>query len=103
MKDLSGPELAELLRESFPEMKLAEFDNHLQPLSDADTRQLRADVDAEHDRISEDIINAHTSRCAALSGFAEQFLEWVRAGNEDPIRRALALIDQLLAATPAMP
>jgi hypothetical protein len=104
MKDLAGPELAQLLRESFPEMNLAEFNNHLKPMSDERAQQFRAEhPDPEDHNINESVINVHKSRCAALSAFADQFLVWVRAGRAEPVRRALELIDRLLAETPPLP
>jgi len=35
--------------------------------------------------------------------FSWQFNQWVRAGKAEPVRRALALIDQLLAGSTPVP
>ena len=74
----TGEELAQLLRSSFPEMNGADFDE---------------DVD------SMDI----GSRCGVLIAFSNQFNAWVDAGEIEPIRRALGLIDRLLTESPLVP
>ena len=80
MKEPTGPELAQLLRESFPEMNAAGFDENVAFFCD-DT----------------------PSQCGVLLAFSWQFNEWVGAGDAELVRRALDLIDYLLAESPEMP
>jgi hypothetical protein len=77
MSQPTGPELAQMLRRLFPEMNGRSFDEDVDSMSD--------------------------SRCGALTAFSSQFNDWVRTGKIEPIRRALALIDQLLADSPPVP
>jgi hypothetical protein len=51
----------------------------------------------------EDMNRVTGTRCGALMAFSSQFNEWVRAGKIEPIRRALALIDQMVADSPPVP
>jgi len=73
----TGAELAQSFRLRFPEMNLATFD---------------VDVDS-----------MTGSRCGTLIAFSWQFREWVQRGNEEVIKRALALVDQLLSESPPVP
>lgn len=76
----SGRELLGLLRASFPEIDSEGFAEDLK-LFDADS------TDA--------------TRCGVLTAFSSQFNNWVREERSEPVRRAPALIDRLLAeATP---
>ena len=100
----SGPDLAKLLRETFPEMKLGEFEAAIRPMSDAGLRSLRERFPQIDDTLAQDLkATGIHSRCGVLMAFSDQFNEWVREGRVEPIRRALGLIDRLLAESPPVP
>jgi hypothetical protein len=100
----SGPELAQLLRESFPEINVSDFEEDTRPMSADGLRSLRKrfpDIDDEEaERLRKTGIY---SRCGVLMAFSFQFNRWVREGKADPVRRALGLIDQFLAESPPVP
>lgn len=78
MTEPTSQELAQLLRNSFPEMDDADFDE---------------DVDSM-------VVG---SRCGVLIAFSNQFNAWVRTGQIEPIRRALGLIDHLVTESSPVP
>jgi hypothetical protein len=72
----SGRELAGALRKQFPEMDAALFDDDVALFSAND---------------------GEVSACGVLSAFSWAFDRWVAAGAVEPIRRALALVEEWLA------
>ena len=100
----SGPELARLLRDGFPELNVVEFEDAIRPMNDAGLRSLRDRFPQIDDVLAADLRQTGIrSRCGVLMAFSSQFNDWVSEGRADPVRRALALIDQLLADSPPVP
>jgi hypothetical protein len=100
----SGPELAQLLRESFPEINVSQFEQDIEPMSAEGLRSLRERFPDMNDEFAESLKKTGIySRCGVLMAFSYQFNRWVREGKADPVRRALALIDQFLAESPPVP
>ena len=100
----SGPELARLLLDAFPELNVIEFEDAIRPMNDSGLRSLRDRFPQIDDVLAADLRQTGIrSRCGVLTAFSSQFNDWVSEGRADPIRRALALIDQLLADSPPVP
>jgi len=100
----TGPELAQLLRESFPEINVSEFEEDTEPMSAEGLRSLRERFPDINDEFAERLKKTGIySRCGVLMAFSYQFKQWVREGKADPVRRALALIDQFLSESPPVP
>jgi hypothetical protein len=77
MTEPSAVELAQQLRDLFPEMRIEDFDKDLDSMPG--------------------------SRCGTLTAFSSQFNNWVRDGKTELVRRALALIDEMVAESPPVP
>lgn len=101
MPEPNGPELAQRLRDAFPELDLTAFAEELEPMTESGAQRLRA-MGAD-ETIVADVLRSHLTRCAALTAFSHQFRDWAEQGKVEPVRRALALMDQLLADAPPVP
>jgi hypothetical protein len=86
-EDLTGIELAQLLRQEFPQLDTSTFDEDVASMVAPDKSMSPPDP----------------SRCAVLIAFSHQFNDWVRQGSGDSVRSALELVDRLLAETPPVP
>ena len=53
MTEPSGPELAQLLRESFPEINVSEFEEDIEPMSEEGLRSLRERFPDMNDEFAE--------------------------------------------------
>jgi hypothetical protein len=101
MEEPTGPELAQRLRDAFPELDLPTFAEDLEPMSESGAQRLRAM--GANEAIVANVLRSHLTRCAALTAFSHQFKDWVEQGKSEPVLRALLLMDQLLAEAPPVP
>ena len=104
VSDVSGADLADLIRRSIPELNVEAFDKMLRPPPGLPEVHVFKEPSPEH-APGVDLVfdNRVTSRCGALMALADQVLDWVRAGRAEPVRQALVLTERLLAESPPAP
>jgi hypothetical protein len=63
----SGPELAQLLRESFPEINVSEFEEDIEPMSEEGLRSLREHFPDMNDEFAERLKKTGTPQIRGIA------------------------------------